>query len=258
MNGGSARHEGNLPVSRKGWTMKTKMFRTVALGALIALATAPLGFAMDHGSMNHDSSAAASGASTPPAPQGEMIRKSVVSGFSLTYTLLDMKSMMQSASTPVTHGSDATMKSHHLMVSLVGPDGKPATSAKVGYLVIQPDKTEVKTLALPEAGGFGADIDVTAKGDYAITTKIVLGDTTLVDKFVYPPKAAAAGKAGLVNTLCPITGGALPPGGVPERLTREYKGQKIGFCCDGCPESWDRLTAAEKDAALAKAKKPVK
>jgi hypothetical protein len=49
---------------------------------------------------------------------------------------------------------------------------------------------------------------------------------------------------------------------VPEKVTkgliREYKGQKIAFCCAGCPSAWDKLTGAQKDAKLAKVKpKPV-
>lgn len=74
-----------------------------------------------------------------------------------------------------------------------------------------------------------------AKGDYKITTKIAV-----------------------VNAKCPITGGALSPDGVVENLTRDHKGRKIGFCCDGCPEEWDKLTDADKDAELAKAKKRAK
>lgn len=50
------------------------------------------------------------------------------------------------------------------------------------------------------------------------------------------------------------TDGALGSNGVTKNLTRDYKGRKIGFCCDGCPEEWDRLANADKDARLTKAK----
>ena len=30
-----------------------------------------------------------------------------------------------------------------------------------------------------------------------------------------------------------------------------WKGQKVGFCCDGCKPKWAKMTDAEKDAALA-------
>ena len=52
----------------------------------------------------------------------------------------------------------------------------------------------------------------------------------------------------IVNARCPIMGG-----NPVAALTRDYNGQKIGFCCSGCPAQWDKLTDAEKDAKLAKA-----
>jgi len=231
--------------------MKTNLLHTVTLGALLTLAFAPPAFALDHG-------AQAAGAAAPSARPGVEIRKAAVSGYALVYNLTDMNTLMHASKMPMTSTGDTPMKSHHLRVYLVGPDGKAATDGKVGYLVIQPDKTDFKTLAVPIEGGFGADIDFVASGDYRITTKIVLGDTKLVDDFVYTVKRAGSGKVAVVNGTCPITGGALGQDGVVARLTRDYKGQKIGFCCDGCPESWDKLTDAEKNAALGKAKKPAK
>ena len=32
-----------------------------------------------------------------------------------------------------------------------------------------------------------------------------------------------------------------------------WKGQKVGFCCDGCKPKWAKMTEAEKDKALATA-----
>jgi hypothetical protein len=43
-------------------------------------------------------------------------------------------------------------------------------------------------------------------------------------------------------------GGAVDPNTVPDSLTREFKGQKVGFCCGGCPGTWDKLSDAEKEA----------
>ncbi|MFP3938016.1 MAG: hypothetical protein ACLFVW_06705 [Phycisphaerae bacterium] len=56
--------------------------------------------------------------------------------------------------------------------------------------------------------------------------------------------------AGVVNDRCPIMGSSIDPGNVPEELTREYKGRKIGFCCGGCPRAWDRLSDEQKQAKL--------
>jgi hypothetical protein len=52
------------------------------------------------------------------------------------------------------------------------------------------------------------------------------------------------------NTACPIMGSAIDPAKVTEALTRTYKGQKIAFCCNGCPALWDKLDDAQKDAKL--------
>ncbi len=65
------------------------------------------------------------------------------------------------------------------------------------------------------------------------------------------PKATAL-KPGwkVVNDVCPIMGTKIDPTKVPDALTREYKGQKVGFCCSDCPPAWDALSDAQKDAKL--------
>ena len=55
-----------------------------------------------------------------------------------------------------------------------------------------------------------------------------------------------------VNNVCPIMGTKIDPAKVPENLTRTWKGQKVGFCCAGCPVTWDKLSDTDKDAKLAK------
>jgi hypothetical protein len=73
----------------------------------------------------------------------------------------------------------------------------------------------------------------------------------------------AGGEAGktvaCVNGACPITGNPIDPAKVPVSLTRDFKGQKVGFCCGGCPGPWDKLTDEQKTAKLAAAMaKPAK
>jgi hypothetical protein len=170
--------------------MNTKLLHTVTLGALLTLASAPYAFAIDHSQMDHSKmghgTAAAPAAEKPEAANKE-IRTAVVNGYTLTYTLIDIKQMMASSPTPMAHDM-SKMKSHHLMVNPVAPDRKPVTGGKAGYLVVQPDKTKVQAMAMLMEGGFGADVDLVAKGDYKITTKIELADTKLVDEFVYTVK----------------------------------------------------------------------
>ena len=62
--------------------------------------------------------------------------------------------------------------------------------------------------------------------------------------------ASAPAKAKVVNTHCPITGAKIDPANVADSLIREYKGQKIGFCCGGCPEAFEKLSDADKAAKL--------
>ena len=62
--------------------------------------------------------------------------------------------------------------------------------------------------------------------------------------------------AKFANVRCPIMGSPINPDKVPANLTREYKGQKVAFCCGGCPPAWDKLSDAEKDAKLKAASTP--
>lgn len=171
--------------------MKTKNHRHLALAALLTLAAATAAAAQDHGAMDHSKmnhgAAPTASAAEKPARLGVEIRTAAVSGYKLTYNLIDMKQLMQQSATPMTHGAEQ-MKSHHLMVYVAGPDGKPVTTGKAGYLVVQPDKVEAKAMAMFMQDGFGADVDLVVKGDYKITAKIALANTTLVDEFTYTVK----------------------------------------------------------------------
>ncbi len=173
--------------------MNRKLLHTVTLGTMLTLTVAPAAFAMDHSAMGHGSMGAttaampAKDAAEKPAASTPEIRKVVVNGYTLTYSLIDMKQMMAAAPVPMAHDM-SKMKSHHLMVNPVGPDGKTVAGGKAGYLVLQPDQTKVQAMAMLMEGGFGADVDLVVKGNYTITTKIALADTTLVDEFVYTVK----------------------------------------------------------------------
>ena len=56
------------------------------------------------------------------------------------------------------------------------------------------------------------------------------------------------------NAKCPIMGTKLDKDNVPVDLTREFKGQTVGFCCPNCPPAWDKLSDDEKQAKLDAAK----
>lgn len=64
------------------------------------------------------------------------------------------------------------------------------------------------------------------------------------------PVSTAQVKAKFINTRCPIMGTPIDPNNVPDNLTRVFKGQKVAFCCGGCPSQWDKLSDKEKEAKL--------
>ncbi len=61
-------------------------------------------------------------------------------------------------------------------------------------------------------------------------------------------------KPQFANNRCPIMGSPINPEKVAANLIRDYKGQKVAFCCAGCPSTWDKLTDAQKQAKLPKVK----
>ncbi len=49
-----------------------------------------------------------------------------------------------------------------------------------------------------------------------------------------------------VNDYCAI----MPEDPVDPTITREWNGQKIGFCCQGCLKDWDAMTDVQKSDAV--------
>ncbi len=71
---------------------------------------------------------------------------------------------------------DVAGATHHLMVFVTDPSGKPVTGAKVGFDVVSPDKKkEQKVMAMGMGDGYGANLDLAVKGKYTIRTKVVGG-----------------------------------------------------------------------------------
>lgn len=74
--------------------------------------------------------------------------------------------------------------------------------------------------------------------------KMLAGIDLAIGKLVRPRFA---------NDRCPIMGSTINPDKVSKDLIRDYKGQKVAFCCQGCPAQWDKLSDSQKAAKLAKA-----
>jgi len=60
----------------------------------------------------------------------------------------------------------------------------------------------------------------------------------------------------VVNGKCPMMGDTLNKAAVPEKMVREFNGQKVGFCCPPCMPKWDALSDEDKAAKLAAAMLP--
>ncbi|MCC6661319.1 MAG: hypothetical protein IT437_10580 [Phycisphaerales bacterium] len=70
--------------------------------------------------------------------------------------------------------------------------------------------------------------------------------------------AASEVKVQTVNTVCPIEGGSFKQGSRDVAETRTWKGKTIGFCCDGCPAAFDKMSPADKDKVLSMAQSNTK
>lgn len=73
-----------------------------------------------------------------------------------------------------------------------------------------------------------------------------------------PATSPTAGQAVVVNSLCPVMGTLLDRNNVPELLTRQFQGKKVGFCCPKCPVTWDKLSDSEREEKLQIAMSPKK
>jgi hypothetical protein len=76
-------------------------------------------------------------------------------------------------------------KTWHLMVTITGPEGSKVEKGKVGFLVVGPDGSKQKAMAMGMKGSYGADVDIGEKGVYTVKTKAIIGDRKLFDRFKY-------------------------------------------------------------------------
>jgi hypothetical protein len=163
--------------------------RTLAASTLVlALAAPSLAADAGHGSMKGMDHGSMKGMEMKEHGQhaaewGPAIHESSVEGYTITYHLMDNRAAMAKMGDMKGHDM-SQMKSHHLMVFIAAADGKRVEEAKVGYKVEGPSG-EQKTMAMAMKGGFGADVELGAKGTYEIKTKAVVGDKSLVDEFKY-------------------------------------------------------------------------
>jgi hypothetical protein len=144
-----------------------------ALSAPLVVSAAEHGAAhkeMGHGGMNS---------------MGKIIHTESVDGVKATFQLIDMRAQMKGMEMP------AGMKdTHHLMIMFSDvKTGKMLSEGQVKVKISGPDKSsQIKTL-MGMSGGFGSDVDLSAKGKYGIMTKFLLkGGKVMSSKFWYEVK----------------------------------------------------------------------
>lgn len=113
---------------------------------------------------------------------GKLIRETVIDGFRFSYRLLEMQT--EENMEGMQHNMTQT-GTHHLMVYIDGANGKPVESAQVGYLIVGPDGSEQKKMTMGMDGAYGADINLSKAGEYAIKCKAAIGEKKLFDEFKY-------------------------------------------------------------------------
>ncbi len=96
---------------------------------------------------------------------------------------------------------------------------------------------------------------MTTRSMLAVPALVLLGAAVGAcqsSKTAQEPSMCTAPKPGTitsVNQYCVMV--AKDP--VDPTVTAQWKGQTVGFCCNGCIPKWEKLTEKEKDAALAAA-----
>jgi hypothetical protein len=128
-----------------------------------------------------------------------------------------------------------------------------ADKVKAAKAQFSPTLQQIHARQLPSAlKAIDAALKALEKGDRAT----VIRQLTAARLNLQTAQVALAKHAGptFVNAVCPLMGSPIKAEKVTASLTREYKGQKVAFCCGGCPEAWDKLTETQKEAKLANTK----
>jgi len=125
---------------------------------------------------------------------GDLIHESVIDGYMLSYHFMDLRDQktdgMDKAVMDKTHAmtNKEMDKPHHLMVYIMDKNHKPVLKGKVGFLFKDSEGNSQKVMGMYMSRGFGTTADMKEKGVYTITTKMILGDKKLMDKFDYEIK----------------------------------------------------------------------
>lgn len=140
-------------------------------------------------------------------------------------------------------GADPKHQTHH------GTTNKPVKHA------VKPENAGIELIYSRHLPAALASIEKAVKAVEADNKTVALDELQKAQRTLATVSQALAKhvKPTFVNTRCPIMGPPVNPKKVTKNLIRDYKGQKVAFCCAGCPSAWDKLTDLQKQAKLAKA-----
>ena len=125
---------------------------------------------------------------------GALIHESVVDGYMLSYHFMDLRDKKPDDKDKAAMDASHNMagkeidKPHHLMVYVMDKNNKAVLKGKVGFMIKNAEWDAQKEMGMFMSEGFGTTADMKKKGVYTITTKLVLGDKKLMDKFDYEMK----------------------------------------------------------------------
>ncbi len=111
---------------------------------------------------------------------GELIRESSMGGYLFSYHFMDLRDEKTNI-----QDKTAMDKPHHLMVYITDKNNKPVLKGKIGFMIKNVQGVTQKAMGMFMSEGFGATADMKQKGVYTISSKAILGDKKLIDKFEY-------------------------------------------------------------------------
>ena len=114
---------------------------------------------------------------------GDLIHESSVNGYMLSYYFMDLRDQKDNK-----QDMDTMNKPHHLMVYIMDKNHNPILKGKVGFMIKNDQGKAQKSMGMFMSKGFGTTADMKEKGVYTITTKAMLGDKKIMDRFDYEIK----------------------------------------------------------------------
>jgi hypothetical protein len=140
------------------------------------------GLALAHPAFSQDSKSA----TDHSGHLGVIIHESEIDGYRFAFHLIDTQKGTEEMKDM--EGSKKANMTHHLMVYVNDPDGRPVEGAKLGYLVEGPDGAKQKLMTMGMQNAYGANVNFKNKGTYTVKTKFLAGDKKLLDRFSYEVK----------------------------------------------------------------------